>query len=216
LRRGLALPAIAALSVLAACGSESAAGPTDHSQLVVGILAPFTGADAVLGPAYYSACLPAVRVINAAGGAYGHTLTCQKFDTRGDPADAVPAVQQMIANNPNLMVVVGCTSDEASPVVPIMDRAHVPHFCMTGQSEFTKMLKTHPDVIFTEALGGTDATYLKEVKTLNGSMIPVMGTSATIDPAWFSAVKDAIGVQDLVNNFTAVDLGVSFSGPGYT
>jgi len=296
LRRVLALPAIAALSVLAACGSESAAGPTDHSQLVVGILAPFTGADAVLGPAYYAACLPAVRVINAAGGAYGHTLTCQKFDTRGDPADAVPAAQQMIANNPNLMVVVGCTSDEASPVVPIMDRAHVPHFCMTGQSEFnkssakyfhrlvppdefdayamvgsalfkhnfkkialvfgndpgsqafvdpatkaitalggtvtinqaitlgqpsyrtevTKMLKTHPDVIFTEALGGTDATYLKEVKTLNGSMIPVMGTSATIDPAWFSAVKDAIGVQDLVNNFTAVDLGVSFSGPGYT
>jgi branched-chain amino acid transport system substrate-binding protein len=85
------------------------------------------------------------------------------------------------------------------------------------RTEVTKMLATQPDVIFTEALGGTDATYLKEVKTLNnGTLLPVMGTSATIDPAWFSAVKAVIGVDDLVNKFTAVDLGVSFSGPGYT
>ena len=296
LRRLQALPAIAALTVLAACGSTSAAGSTDHSAMVVGILAPFTGPDAPLGPAYYAACLPAVRVINAAGGAYGHMLTCQKFDTRGDPADAVPAAQQMIASTSNLMVVVGCTSDEASPVVPIMDHAHIPHFCMTGQSEFnkttakyfhrlvppdefdayamvgsaifknnfkkialvfgndpgsqafvdpatkaitalggqvtinqaitlgqpsyrtevTKMLRTQPDVIFTEALGGTDATYLKEVKDLNGGkLIPFMGTAATVDPAWFSAVRDAIGLQNLLQNYTAVDLGVTFSGPGY-
>jgi ABC-type branched-subunit amino acid transport system substrate-binding protein len=290
-------PAVALLVGLAACGTTSTpSGPTDHSAMVVGILAPFTGPDAPLGPAYYAACLPAVRAINAAGGAYGHPLSCQKFDTRGDPADAVPAVQQMVASTPNLMVVVGCTSDEASAVVPIMDRAHVPHFCMTGQSEFnkttakyfhrlvppdefdafamvgsaifkknykkvalvfgndigsqafvdpatkaitalggqvtinqaialgqpsyrtevTKMLATHPDVIFTEALGGTDATYLKEVKDLNGGkLIPVMGTSATVDPAWFGAVKDAIGLQNLLDNYTAVDLGVSFSGPGY-
>src|SRR5438132_9047289 len=119
LRRVLALPAIAALTVLAACRSESAARPPDHSQLVVGILAPFTGADAVLGPAYYAACLPAVRVINAAGGAYGHTLSCQKFDTRGDPADAVPAVEQMIGNNPNLMVVRVGTRTEDAPVVSV-------------------------------------------------------------------------------------------------
>jgi ABC-type branched-subunit amino acid transport system substrate-binding protein len=202
----------------------------------------------------------------------------------------------MVASHSNLMAVVGCTSDEASSVVPIIDHAHIPMFCMTGQSEFNKtsftyfhrlvppdafdsyalvgsaldyfhykkvalvfgndigsqafvgpamnalqhlgatvtinqsialgqpsyrtevtaMLASHPDVIFTEALGPTDATYLAEVKQLNGSTLPFMGTSATIDPVWFKAVTGAIGVQDVLNKFTAVDLGVSFSGPGYT
>jgi ABC-type branched-subunit amino acid transport system substrate-binding protein len=292
--RGLGLVSAALTLGLAACGS-STTGSTSHSALLIGVIAPFTGADAALGPAYFAACLPAARAINNAGGIMGHKVSCQEFDTRGEPADAVPAAQQMVASHSNLMAVVGCTSDEASSVAPILNQAHIPMFCMTGQSEFNKtsftyfhrlvppdefdafamvgsaldhfsykrvalvfgndigsqafvgpamkalqslgatvtinqaialgqssyrtevtaMLATHPDVIFTEALGPTDATYLAEVKQLNGSTLPFMGTSATIDPVWFAAVKGAIGVQDLVNKFTAVDLGVSFSGPGY-
>src|SRR2546428_8566307 len=44
----------------------------------------------------------------------------------------------MIASRSNWMAAVGCTSDEAAAVAPIMDRAHLPMFCMTGQSEFNK------------------------------------------------------------------------------
>jgi ABC-type branched-subunit amino acid transport system substrate-binding protein len=292
--RGLGLVSAALTLGLAACGS-STTGSTSNSTLLIGVVAPFTGADAALGPAYFAACLPAARAINNAGGIMGHKVSCQEFDTRGEPADAVPAARQMVASHSNLMAVVGCTSDEASSVAPILNQAHIPMFCMTGQSEFNKtpftyfhrlvppdefdafamvgsaldhfsykrvalvfgndigsqafvgpamkalkslgatvtinqaialgqssyrtevtaMLATHPDVIFTEALGPTDATYLAEVKQLNGSTMPFMGTSATIDPVWFAAVKGAIGVQDLVSKFTAVDLGVSFSGPGY-
>jgi ABC-type branched-subunit amino acid transport system substrate-binding protein len=294
--RGLSLVGAMATLGLAACGSGSGgAGPSSSSTLLIGVIAPFTGVDAALGPAYFAACLPAARAINNAGGVMGHHVGCQEFDTRGEPADAVPAARQMVASHSNLMAVVGCTSDEAASVVPILDQAHIPMFCMTGQSEFNKttftyfhrlvppdefdafaivgsaldhfnykrvalvfgndigsqafvgpamtalknlgatvtineplalgqssyrtevtaMLATHPDVIFTEALGSTDATYLAEVKQLNGSTLPFMGTSATIDPVWFAAVKGAIGIQDLLNKFTAVDLGVSFSGPGY-
>jgi len=192
--------------------------------------------------------------------------------------------------------VVGCTSDEAASVVPILESAHIPSFCMTGQSEFnkskfkyfhrlvppdefdafamvgialyydhyknialvfgndigsqafvdparsaltklggrvtinqalalgqssyrtevTQMLATHPDAIFTEALGATDATYLAEVKQLNGGkMIPIIGTSATIDPTWFSAVTAAIGLPDLLQYYQANDIQTTFSGPGY-
>jgi ABC-type branched-subunit amino acid transport system substrate-binding protein len=292
-RVGLGLVPVLALG-LAACGSAST-GSTANSPLLIGVIAPFTGPDAALGPAYFAACLPAARAINNAGGVMGHKVSCQEFDTRGEPADAVPAAQQMVASHSNLMAVVGCTSDEASSVAPILDQAHIPMFCMTGQSEFNKtsftyfhrlvppdefdafamvgsaldhfnfkrvalvfgndigsqafvgpamtalknlgatvtinqaialgqssyrtevtaMLATHPDVIFTEALGPTDATYMAEVKQLNGSTLPFMGTSATIDPVWFSAVSGAIGVQNVVDKFTAVDLGVTFSGPGY-
>ena len=78
------------------------------------------------------------------------------------------------------------------------------------------MLATHPDVIFTEALGSA-GTYLGEVKTLNGGqMIPFIGTSATIDPQWFAQVSGAIGVDNLVKYYAGVDLGYTFSGPAYT
>src|SRR5260370_18180045 len=44
----------------------------------------------------------------------------------------------MVASNSNLMAVVGCTSDGAAAVAAIVDRAHIPMFCMAGQSEFNK------------------------------------------------------------------------------
>src|SRR2546422_9476856 len=129
-----------AILVLAACGggSNSTGGGLGSGDLLVGVIAPFTGADAGLGPAYYAACLAAAPSINSNGGVGGRNVKCEQFDTRGEPADAVPAANKMVASNSNLMAVVGCTSDEAATVAPIIDRAHIPMFCMTGQSEFNK------------------------------------------------------------------------------
>src|SRR5207237_7951954 len=77
------------------------------------------------------------------------------------------------------------------------------------------MLACKPDVIFTEALGSA-GTYLGEVKELNGGQtIPFIGTSATIDPAWFKDVTSTIGVNDVVQYYRGVDLGYTFSGPAY-
>jgi ABC-type branched-subunit amino acid transport system substrate-binding protein len=130
---------IAALVVLAACGgTTSSTGGLGSGKLLVGVLAPFSGADASFGPRYLAGCIAASLSINGAGGIGGRQVSCQQFDTKGEPADAVPAANAMIAGNSNLMGVVGCTSDEASTVVPILDRSHIPMFCMTGQSEFNK------------------------------------------------------------------------------
>lgn len=135
--------ALAAIAIVgaAACGGStqgSSGGGLGSGNLLVGVIAPFTGADAALGPAYYAACLAAAPSINNNGGVGGRQVKCQQFDTRGEPADAVPAANQMLASNSNLMAVIGCTSDEAATVAPIIDRAHMPMFCMTGQSEFDK------------------------------------------------------------------------------
>ena len=130
---------IVALMVLAACGgTSSSGGGLGSGKLLVGVLAPFSGADASFGPRYLAGCIAASLSINGAGGIGGRQVSCQQFDTKGEPADAVPAASAMIAGNSNLMGVVGCTSDEASTVVPILDRSHIPMFCMTGQSEFNK------------------------------------------------------------------------------
>lgn len=295
---GRAALSVFGILVIAACSSSANSGAgLGSGDLLVGVIAPFTGADAGLGPAYYAACLAAAPSINNNGGIGGRKVQCQQFDTRGEPADAVPAANQMIASHSNLMAVVGCTSDEAATVAPIIDRAKIPMFCMTGQSEFDKtplkyfhrlvpadiydayamvgyalygpnhtpykkvalvfgndigsqsfvqpavnaltklgaqvknfpiqlgassyrtevasVLAYQPDVIFTEALGSA-GTFLGEFKTQNGGkMIPIVGTSATIDPTWFQQVKDAIGVDTLVKNYTGVDLGYTFSGPAY-
>jgi ABC-type branched-subunit amino acid transport system substrate-binding protein len=139
------LASLAAVALtLAACSSSSSSSsasaaspaPASGSTLTVADVAPFSGPDAALGPTYLATCYGATTAINAAGGVLGHKLTCKSVDTRGEPADAVPAVNQMFASTPTLGLVIGCTSDEAASVVPIINARKMAMFCMTGQSEF--------------------------------------------------------------------------------
>jgi len=138
-RRGRRIFAAAVLSAAAAAVAVGLAGGTTAgaaaSQLTVADVAPFTGPDAALGPTYLVSCDAATNAINKAGGVLGHTLTCKAVDTRGDPADAVPAVRQLYATTSPTLVI-GCTSDEAASVVPIFGANKTVSFCMTGQSEF--------------------------------------------------------------------------------
>jgi ABC-type branched-subunit amino acid transport system substrate-binding protein len=144
--RPLALASLVALAV-AGCGNGSASGggskgsattksAASGARLTIADVAPFTGPDAALGPTYLVSCDAATNAINAAGGVLGHKFKCKAVDTRGDPADAVPAVRQMYASTSNLALVIGCTSDEAASVVPIFTANKTVSFCMTGQSEF--------------------------------------------------------------------------------
>ena len=87
----------------------------------------------------------------------------------------------------------------------------------TFRTEADKIVAAHPDVILTEALGPTDATFLSEVKQLNGGkMIPVIGTSATISPDWYKSVAAAITAPTLASSFHADNLVTETSGPSYT
>ena len=298
---GLAAAGLAAAGLAACSSSRSGSGSTasnagasgSHSSLVVADLAPFSGPDAALGPTYLVSCDGATQAINNAGGVLGHKLTCKGVDTRGDPADAVPATRQMFATTQNLALVIGVTSDEAASVVPVINADKMVVFGMTGQSEFDsthfqyfyrlvppdleesyamiviaqqlgykrialafgndigsqtfiqpaisaiskagmtlvanetldlsastfrteadKIVAAHPDVILTEALGPTDATFMSEVKQLNGGkMIPVIGTSATISPDWYKSVAAAITASTLASSFHADNLVTETSGP---
>ena len=296
----VAIMAAAAL-VLAACssgGSSTASGsasPGSGAKLTVADVAPFSGPDAALGPTYLASCYGATSAINAAGGVLGHMLTCKSVDTRGDPADAVPAVNQMFASTSNLALVIGCTSDEAASVAPIINSHKMAMFCMTGQSEFdhthfpyfyrlvppdleesyamtviaqklgykrialafgndigsqtfiqpaiaalkkagmtlttnqsldlkattfrteaAAIVQSHPDAIMTEALGSADPTLFSEIKQLNGGkIIPIIGTSAAISPAFYKSSAAAVGANAFSSSFHADNLVVLSSGPAY-
>jgi branched-chain amino acid transport system substrate-binding protein len=299
----MAAPAMALALALAACGSSgsssgtaaSSASPGSGAKLTVADVAPFSGPDAALGPTYLASCYGATSAINAAGGVLGHMLTCKSVDTRGDPADAVPAVNQMFASTPSLALVIGCTSDEAASVAPIINSHKMAMFCMTGQSEFdhthfpyfyrlvppdleesyamtviaqklgykrialafgndigsqtfiqpaiaalkkagitlttnqsldlkattfrteaAAIVQSHPDAIMTEALGSADPTLFSEIKQLNGGkIIPIIGTSAAISPAFYKASAAAVGANAFSSSFHADNLVVLSSGPAY-
>ena len=298
MRRSLALFGAGLATVLSTVGMPAMSGQASaaSSTMTIGVVAPFTGADAALGPKYQAACLAATQAINGQGGVLGKKFTCKVVDTRGDPADAVPAVRQMYATTPNLSLVIGCTSDEASTVVPIFGAHKTVSFCMTGESEFdavhfpyffrlvppdaadsvamTQIAKrhgyksvalafgndagsqtfvkpaeaavakagiqivsnqtldmsattfqteaqaivtAHPDAIMMEALGAAGVALLSEVYQLNGNkMIPTIGTSAMIDPVFFSGVTTGpIGVQNFISNFDADNPTVDVGGPAY-
>ena len=200
------------LAAVACGGTSSSGGGLGSGDLLVGVIAPFTGADAGLGPAYYAACLAAAPSINNNGGVGGRKIKCQQFDTRGEPADAVPAANQMVASNSNLMAVIGCTSDEASSVAPIIDRAHIPMFCMTGQSEFDKTSLKYfhrlvPADIYDayamvgNALYGPGHSAYKKVALVFGNDI---GSQSFVAPATNALTK--LGAQ--VQNFP-IQLGAS-------
>jgi branched-chain amino acid transport system substrate-binding protein len=296
-----AAAAVLATAALAACSSSStsSSGTTSasgsHSAIVVADLAPFSGPDAALGPTYLVSCDGATAAIDNAGGVLGHKLSCKGVDTRGDPADAVPATRQMFATTPNLALIIGVTSDEAASVVPVINADKMVAFGMTGQSEFSsthfpyfyrlvppdlaesyamvviaqqlgykrialafgndigsqtfvqpainaikkagmtmvaketldlhattfrteaaKIIQAHPDAIMTEALGSADATLFSELKQLGGGkVIPIIGTSAAISPAFYTASAHAVGASTFASSFHADNLVTATSGPAY-
>jgi branched-chain amino acid transport system substrate-binding protein len=129
-RLGILSAALVAAAV-AGCGGTSANGP-----LVVANFNPFSGPDASFGPEMVGGCEPAVRLINQAGGVLGHKFNCLAVDTRGDPADAVPAADKMIATTTNLVGVLGPSADEAQATVPVINTSKLPMFADTGQAAF--------------------------------------------------------------------------------
>lgn len=135
-RPALVVAAAMLAAVTSACGSGGPGTSSSHSTLTFADVAPFSGPDAALGPIYLVSCDGTTNAINKAGGILGHKVTCTSADTRGEPADAVPAVGNLLSTAKNLELVIGCTSDEAASVVPVINKAKVVMFCMTGQSEF--------------------------------------------------------------------------------
>lgn len=124
--------------VLTLTVSGWAGAPAAHGAsgtLEVAAFQPFTGADASFGPEMMAGCVPAIYLINHDGGVLGHQLTCTPVDTRGDPADAVPAAQQLVATASNLLGVLGPSSDEALATLPYFQRSQIPAFPDSGQAQ---------------------------------------------------------------------------------
>ena len=83
-------------------GSAATGGTTGSSggiyALTAGVLHAFTGQNAFFGLNAQNSCKAAAAEINKAGGIMGHPLSCSDYDTKGDPADAVPVTNRMLVS----------------------------------------------------------------------------------------------------------------------
>jgi ABC-type branched-subunit amino acid transport system substrate-binding protein len=82
------------------------------------------------------------------------------------------------------------------------------------QPEVEQLIAAKPQVIFTEASPQANATYLAELQQL-GHLIPVIGSDATIEPQWLTAVSGAIGKPALSKDFVAEQPYAPASGGGW-
>jgi branched-chain amino acid transport system substrate-binding protein len=190
-----ALIAAGALAfVLSSCGSSGTSGGSSHSAdtgtgpLSFAAFQAFSGPDASFGPEQIAGCAPATQAIVAAGGVLSHKqASCSAVDNRGDPADAVPAAQSLIATNSDLRGVLGPGSNEAPPTIPIFNRAQIPMFSDSGQGLYSKnTLKyfwriTPPDdaVGYAMALWAHERGYTR-VASVFGQSIGAQGSAPTV------------------------------------
>lgn len=82
--------------------------------------------------------MPAATLVNRDGGVLGHHLYCKIIDNRGDPADAVPAAQSMVASSSHLVAEVDGDSGLLPATVPIMCKAKVVQMSLGGDPAFDK------------------------------------------------------------------------------
>lgn len=154
---------LALISLTAACASNSPSSTAQRGQtLTILNINPFTGGNAIYGQSLIAGCYPAVRLINQDGGVLGNKLRCVPVDTRSDPVDAVPAVQQAVATTSNLAGALG--PDDEATLGGIVNGAHLPNFPSSGQDEFDHQTnpyfyRIHPT---DDALGVAMAIYARQ------------------------------------------------------
>jgi len=128
----------AGIVAAAALPSDAARPRASSAPLEIAVFSPFTGPNAEYGYFNYDGCVSAVTLVDQSGGVQGHDLSCKIVDNRGDPADAVPAAQNMVAGSSNLVGEVDGNSGLLSATVPILCKAHLVEMSLGGDPAFDK------------------------------------------------------------------------------
>jgi ABC-type branched-subunit amino acid transport system substrate-binding protein len=126
---------VAAALLTAASCSSSGSGGSSGGSITFGVLHPFTGAYASVGEAALQGVTVAQAEINANGGILGKQLNLVHADTLGDPVDAVPAANSMIARN-SPVAVVGPGGLEIGAIQRILDNDKIPFEFEGGDTAF--------------------------------------------------------------------------------
>lgn len=122
---------IAASGVPARSASPQAGGPPIHFAVVTSL----TGTYSEIGTAMLEGAKAGAKEVNDAGGILGRKLVLDAADTVGDPADAVPAFNKVVATT-HPAGIIGPTTLEIFALKPLFDRKGIPDMFNGGSTLF--------------------------------------------------------------------------------
>lgn len=134
----IGLSVVMALGLLAGCGG-STGGTTEGGApaeggkaaetgdtIKIGWIGALTGDSAVFGTAESQTLKMLVEEKNAAGGVLGKQIQLVCYDTRGDVAESVNAVNRLITQDKVCAILGPNASDQAIAIAGVLEKNHVP------------------------------------------------------------------------------------------
>lgn len=146
-RRGSwTLAAVAALALTASCsaptGTSTAGAAT--GDVVLGLLAPLTGASAADGKLMQQGAELAVDELNAAGGVKGRTVKLRVADVKGQTSDAVSAAVAALSADPNIAAVVTGYASTTNFEIDQLAQAGIPYIIGGNSAQTSAIISKNP------------------------------------------------------------------------
>jgi len=130
------MPYLAALVMIAVLATVPAARAQE--TLAIGTVLATSGKFAFLGEPEQKGAELAVDEINAAGGVQGKKLKVVSYDDEGNPAKTVNLVDRLLTKDNVVGVIGASTSGTIHVVATACEKAGVPQFYISGNSEICK------------------------------------------------------------------------------
>lgn len=206
---------------------DTRSDPADALAAVNKAIATNSNLSAVMGPDSTSAStlVPLLdqrhipMMLSAGNAAYDHSSYAYMWrDVPPDSANAVAIALWAKKQGYHQVATVFATDTgsqgDLSPVlsalkavgIQTVDSENITPDQPSYRSSVSKVIAAKPDAVITESDGPTAASFFGELKQL-GSLVPIIGTSATPAGAYFDPMRGAIGTSDFNKYFSAVVVG---------
>jgi branched-chain amino acid transport system substrate-binding protein len=128
LARGVRLAAAAAgLGAGVVASQPAAADPgITTSEILIGMWAPLTGTQALIGTSERDGIAIGIDEINRAGGVGGRKLRMIAYDDGGSPQESLSAVRRLLDQDGVFVLIAGSNSGATLASMPVINRAKVP------------------------------------------------------------------------------------------
>lgn len=135
---GLGAAALVGTAVAVPTASGASPRSSGGGSVVEASVIALSGPNSFEGLNQEAGLFPAIYDINSHGGVLGKKVVWKGVDTRSDPADALPAVQQMLSTVHSLIGVTGPGTTSAPTIVPVLNAAKVTMFAVAGESNYDR------------------------------------------------------------------------------
>ena len=133
--KGVAALVTATVLIVASGAPARSAAPQAGAPIHFAVVTSLTGTYSEIGTAMLEGAKAGAKEVNDAGGILGRKLVLDAADTVGDPADAVPAFNKVVATT-HPAGIIGPTTLEIFALKPLFDRRGIPDMFNGGSTLF--------------------------------------------------------------------------------